>query len=396
MSVFWRKYATATAVGTHIRIPIYKAGSNDFATGGDWTPAAGDVKISKNSGAEANIATLPSYVNGAWEFTLSIGELATKTLTVKVVDAATKAVDDQFFIVETFGHASAMYQWNPQDIVRLGLSGLPDAGPGTEGGLPLCDANGYASSAIYGLELDTAAATALRANIGNLDQPVSEAGGGATASELASALAGVADFTVINAATASKIDVFKGEAIANSEGTAFTFPRLSSEAGWPGTLTSVHFWAAPNASLLAEDSGANYCPIALTVSSITSIGTTATATTATAHGLSVGSIIRVSGATLPEYNGYYAVASVPTPTTLTYTFAGSAIAAATGSLKLHQGVACTVTSATGSAQAFRLELTRAQTQALSAERPWGYDWWAVANVATSPKVIRSGAMNTRR
>jgi hypothetical protein len=107
--VISRKYNTATASGTHLRIPIPKAGSTDFAVSADWTPAAGDVKLSKDGGTQANITTLPTYTNGAWEFQLSGTELSCKQLEIMIVDAATKAITDQAMLVETFGHASAMY-----------------------------------------------------------------------------------------------------------------------------------------------------------------------------------------------------------------------------------------------------------------------------------------------
>lgn len=104
-----RKYATATAAGTHIRIPIVKAGSQDFAASGDWTPAAGDVKVSKDGGTQANIGTLPTYSNGAWQFQLTAAELTAKQVEIMVVDAATKAVEDQAILIETYGHADAAH-----------------------------------------------------------------------------------------------------------------------------------------------------------------------------------------------------------------------------------------------------------------------------------------------
>jgi hypothetical protein len=110
MSVIKRKYGVALSGVKKIRIPMLKAGSSDYATDSDWTPAAGDVKVSKDAGAEANIATLPSYTNGAWEFVLSATEMTAAQTVVKIVDSATKAVKDQFFIVETYGHQSAMWQ----------------------------------------------------------------------------------------------------------------------------------------------------------------------------------------------------------------------------------------------------------------------------------------------
>lgn len=109
MGALLRKYATATASGTHIRVPVVKAGVQDFAASGDWTPAAGDVKLSKDGGTQANIGTLPTYTNGAWEFQLTGTELTCKQLEIMVVDAATKAVEDQCVIVETYGHVSAMH-----------------------------------------------------------------------------------------------------------------------------------------------------------------------------------------------------------------------------------------------------------------------------------------------
>jgi len=109
MGAILRKYATATAAGTHVRVPIIKAGGNDFAVGGDWTPVTGDVKISKDGGAQGNIGTLPAYTNGAWAFQLTGTELTAQQIEIMVVDTATKAVEDQCIIVETFGHVDAMH-----------------------------------------------------------------------------------------------------------------------------------------------------------------------------------------------------------------------------------------------------------------------------------------------
>lgn len=107
MAEFLRKYATAT----HVYIPMVKRAVVDFAVGADWTPAAGDVKVSIDGGAVANIATLPVAIasgNGAmWDFALSSGETTGKKISVITVDAATKAVEDQMFNILTYGNASA-------------------------------------------------------------------------------------------------------------------------------------------------------------------------------------------------------------------------------------------------------------------------------------------------
>ncbi len=127
MSAFLRKYGTGT--GADVIIPMIKRDLVDFAATGDWTPASGDVKISKDGAAEANIGTLP-VINGAygWKFVFADSELQAKSIRVTIVDSATKVVEDQCFIIETYGHASAMYQADlsaanlPANMIQLGSS----------------------------------------------------------------------------------------------------------------------------------------------------------------------------------------------------------------------------------------------------------------------------------
>lgn len=115
MGAFLRKYGVAITAGTaySIQIPIPKRASVDYAVSGDWTPAAGDVKISKDGGAAASIATLPAALTmgntAVWEFVFSQSELQAKKIVVTVADASIKAVEDQSFIIETYGDANAMY-----------------------------------------------------------------------------------------------------------------------------------------------------------------------------------------------------------------------------------------------------------------------------------------------
>ena len=58
-----------------------------------------------------------------------------------------------------------------------------------------------------------------------------------------------------------------------------------------------------------------------TISSLTISGSTVTMTTGSAHGLSVGSVIQISGAVPTGYNGMFTVATVPSTTTLTFSAA---------------------------------------------------------------------------
>jgi hypothetical protein len=55
-----------------------------------------------------------------------------------------------------------------------------------------------------------------------------------------------------------------------------------------------------------------------TISTLTGIGNVATATTGTAHGLSVGNTVVISGATQDEYNGVFVVGTTATTTEFTY------------------------------------------------------------------------------
>ena len=59
-------------------------------------------------------------------------------------------------------------------------------------------------------------------------------------------------------------------------------------------------------------------PTAIALTGITQAAGTATATSAAAHGLSVGQIIEIAGATVAAYNGSYVITGVPTATTFQY------------------------------------------------------------------------------
>lgn len=85
-------------------VPMITAGSDDFNT--TWTPAAGDVKISKDGGAFSNITSLPTLVGSMWAFALSATEQEAKVVTVQIIDSATKAIKDNAFIVNNMPHGA--------------------------------------------------------------------------------------------------------------------------------------------------------------------------------------------------------------------------------------------------------------------------------------------------
>jgi len=154
MSAFTRKYATAT----RIYVPIIKRGVVDYAVSADWTPAAGDVKVSIDGAAAANIGTLPTAItmgNAAyWDFTISSGETTGKKIVVTVADSATKAVEDQCFLIETYGHASAEYQ------ADLSAANLPAAVQSIAANA--ITATSIASNAITAAKIATDAITAAK------------------------------------------------------------------------------------------------------------------------------------------------------------------------------------------------------------------------------------------
>lgn len=88
-------------VGFTFNAPMVKAGSDDLALSADWTPATGDVKISKDGGAFANIGTLPTAATADWVWTVSAAEAEAKRIAIRVIDSATKAVKDQTFLIRT-------------------------------------------------------------------------------------------------------------------------------------------------------------------------------------------------------------------------------------------------------------------------------------------------------
>lgn len=90
---------------------MVKRGVVDLAATADWTPATGDTKIVKDGANAANTTNNPAAIAGTgsvtWKLTLTSTELTAERVQIQIVDSATKAVEDQFFTVYTYGNASA-------------------------------------------------------------------------------------------------------------------------------------------------------------------------------------------------------------------------------------------------------------------------------------------------
>lgn len=126
-------------VAVHLYKPLVKRGVVDLAVSADWTPAAGDVKISKDGGAAANVTNLPTAITmgntALWDFSITATEMQAAKVRITVSDSATKAVEDVAFEIDTYGNASAQHAVDLTDAVRFGLTALPNAAAEAAGGL---------------------------------------------------------------------------------------------------------------------------------------------------------------------------------------------------------------------------------------------------------------------
>lgn len=85
-----------------IYFPMIKAGSQDFAVGADWTPAGSDCDIIIDGGTASQATnTVTDETNGLWSLALTAAECSGTRIAVMIVDAATKAVEDQCIILNT-------------------------------------------------------------------------------------------------------------------------------------------------------------------------------------------------------------------------------------------------------------------------------------------------------
>lgn len=112
------------------------------------------------------------------------------------------------------------------------------------------------------------------------------------------------------------------QSIASKNSNAGIFSANTGQLGFPVGTTAQRS-ALPQAGFTRYNSTTNqfegYSSVAgAAISTITFATTTATLTTATAHGLSTGAVVTVSGATPAAYNGTFSI-TVTTTTAFTYT-----------------------------------------------------------------------------
>lgn len=106
MHTFLRKYGTQSTID----FSLYDITGVDLKT--DAVYAAGDVKVMLDEGAEANSTNGFVDEGQGYSIVLTAAELTAARVVVYVVDQATKVWLDTAVVIETFGHASAMYPFD--------------------------------------------------------------------------------------------------------------------------------------------------------------------------------------------------------------------------------------------------------------------------------------------
>lgn len=210
-------------------------------------------------------------------------------------------------------------------------------------------------------------------------------------SVIVSQLGGAANLNIYSPAIGSDIEFFKGDDFSSPDTIAYT--KTSGETHWPTTLSNVYFWALPTDRLLNDDSTAAGLPVSQNFSSVSVVGTAVTGTLPSSHGLVTGVHV-VTGLAWPG-SGYFTVTISSNTATWTLPVSVPLGVSLTG-VKIQPGIACTVTQATGSSQAFTFAPTSAQLQRISTIVDKGYTGWFVANAVTKPRVLRSGTLTARR
>lgn len=135
------------------RVPVVLVDGTDGVTAETGiTLSSGDLKISKNGGAEANHAgSLVELTAGDYYYELSAGEVDTLGyLTGRLIKAG----------VRTYRFKCQVVAFDPYDAVRQGLSALPNAAANAPGGLPVSAGGSLALDTLLG-RLDVAVSTRL-------------------------------------------------------------------------------------------------------------------------------------------------------------------------------------------------------------------------------------------
>ena len=102
-----RKYG----VGTTIVFPLITAGGTDYLTGA--TDAGTDCQVIKDEGTSTTATNdFVEEGRGYYSLALTATEMQAARIVVTIIDAATKAYEDQSLIIDTYGNASAQHAFD--------------------------------------------------------------------------------------------------------------------------------------------------------------------------------------------------------------------------------------------------------------------------------------------
>jgi len=118
-----RKYGVLLTTAKAIQFTLYQVDGVDIEPAATF--AAGDIKISKDGGAEANATNLPTDEGQGYRLILTAAELTASRIRLFIVDqTATKVWLDIEINIETYGNASAMHAFDLNDDVRPDLDAI--------------------------------------------------------------------------------------------------------------------------------------------------------------------------------------------------------------------------------------------------------------------------------
>lgn len=136
--VHLRKYGVAAVID----FELFEVDGVDFRV--DAVDGGADSTIRKNQGPDATCTNDFVDEGLSYSLTLTATEMQAASIVLHIVDqTVTKVWLDKTIVIETYGNASAMHAMDFDDIVRGGLTALPNAVADGPGGLPVSDAGGF-------------------------------------------------------------------------------------------------------------------------------------------------------------------------------------------------------------------------------------------------------------
>src|SRR3990167_772610 len=104
-----RRYGVAAPV----EFPLIKRAAVDFATTSNYTPVGSDTRIHIDAAsASYTVNVLQATGSHGWSIAFTAAELTGKLISLVVQDADTKAVEDQFISIETYGSPLAQHPFD--------------------------------------------------------------------------------------------------------------------------------------------------------------------------------------------------------------------------------------------------------------------------------------------